>query len=476
MKFNFVVVILALSLIVLVNLNCGDKPPPLPPPAPPGFGVVFAQDLPQYLEENSTINLLTQTVYANGDVTYQWYSNSQLYPSDKASNLIKNVGLVTNGCDKNLVIEVVATDSLGNVATATTKSKISKSVCQFLSPGTVGTAAVNKIVVDNTQGNVWVGTIVGLSLYSADTWSSFSNSSGLIGTNVTGLWIDELKDDLWLSMADTYVNRDGGLQVLHLKNGVSAGKIYAWKAGWMAGSTSIVTSSDGTVFSAKPNTDGKDGYYGVEMTEPNSTRHSQYLPIRGVTALATNSDQTYMWIGSNDSNTTGLFFKDHNKSTVQDITTNWLGGTNNHKVNTVAIDGNMVYVGLNNSGSVAGGMLVGAVHDYNDPELAVVWVGQYEKDPAAGLPESNVVKIVVGKNHQVWVATDTTISRYTVTALDTSLILAGIWKSWSAASFHLAPPSSALKITDMAYDSYNNALWVGTASHGVFRLVPSLLK
>lgn len=462
MKFNSLAAILAVSLIAFVNLNCGETSV--------AFGVKFSESLPPYMEENATFDLLAQTVNADGNVTYQWSNQGIPYPQETGAILSQNVGIITNGCDKSLLIEVVATDSAGHTASATTKSLVSKSVCQYLKPGTINSTAVNKVAVDNTQGNIFVGTSEGLSLFDGNNWSRLDHTDGLIGNEVagnevTGLWMDELKEDLWLSVS----GGGGGLQKINLRNGVSAGKIYAWNSGWMAGSLSIVTSSDGSAFSAKSTNDA------IEKTDVNGTLVKKYLAIPGVTALATGPDQTFMWIGTNDPRFTGLILKNYNQATDQNITTNWPQAANNHSVNTIAVDGNMVYVGLNNAGSTtAGGMQVGLVtNSYGIANTTVSWIGNHSSaNTVGGIFQSNVKSIVVAKNHDVWLATDTDIYLYTFT-LTGNQLSNEIFRKWPSSALK---PANGFRITDMAYDTFNDALWVGTANDGLIKIVPSLLK
>ena len=103
----------------------------------------------------------------------------------------------------------------------------------------------------------------------------------------------------------------------------------------------------------------------------------------------------------------------------------------------------------------------------------------YVNTKGSGMPGAYVEQIVIGKNHDVWVATGAGLGRFTP-ALDAGGDVVwnenGTWESDAFKSGKVEAEGGLLTdwLKSLAYDHATDTLWIGTSGGGVTRLRVSL--
>ena len=85
-----------------------------------------------------------------------------------------------------------------------------------------------KAIAEDAQGNMWFGTILGLSKYDGNDWTIYNTSNGLLSHYVNDISVDS-QDNVWVATLDGGVSKFDGTNWINYttEDGLSKDRVYA---------------------------------------------------------------------------------------------------------------------------------------------------------------------------------------------------------------------------------------------------------
>lgn len=416
-------------------------------------------DLPKFVNGGDQVTLQIKTENARGGVTYAWTqtegtSVSNLSPTVNVPELAFRSPSLPCGQVSDLKFKLLASDVFGQSGELEVSMQMDQAWCTFSSGllGNSGLASntINSLALAN-DGRLWIGTPNGLNKLENLSWSSFY--SGIFSSNIGALAFDETDNSLWMFSRYRNIagNKDKMLQKQRYENGslIADGK-YDFRE-----NVRTILPYPSSVLVGKEK--------GVRVFR-NPVKNSFDLPKLDKEINAIAFDEDYLWYGGSEGVSVykGSAFERHFDGKQ------W-GGVNNRDIRTMGSDLTFsdphrnFYIGLASRRGAAGGMVRARVTFSLDVDWKHFTVKDYPE-----MAGDDIRKIVIGSNHQVWIATSSGLSSFDPTT--------ETWKSYQSATVKGSGGFTTDDLVDLAYDKVSNVLWIATNGGGLTRLSLNMLN
>lgn len=292
-----------------------------------------------------------------------------------------------------------------------------------------------KAIDYDSQGNVWIGTSNGISVYNNGNWTTYTTSnSNLISNSIAVLFVDS-QDNVWI----------GTTSGVGKFNGSTWSSLTTSNSGLSNNSVrSLAEDNQGNIwFGTSGN--GADKYDGSNFTNYNTSDGLAHNFVQGISQDNNGS----MWFGTSlgvskmTSGGSWTTYDDNNSNITSDAL----------NINDLTVDSTGLIWGGSSKGLSSTG---GGIPHYDQSSWAVL------NSQNSGLVYNDVFDVAVDGTNAIWFATDGGgVSYYDY--------IDSIWVAFK--SYHGLPNNNCQAI---GFDTQGNT-WVGT-DNGLARITPIKVK